>query len=102
MNWAALEDRTNRRALSVFGSSQATPVKLGWVPVLGDLTEPGDEVFLDGVSAVATVPSFLMCSADVPDPVIHQPLHVGPRSFLVVDQRPDGHGFTRLMLEVAQ
>ena len=102
MSWATLEERTNRAALRVFGSTQTAPAKLGWKPVTGDLVEPGDEVFLDGVSAAATQPVFVMATPDVPDPVVDLVLQVGQRAWRVADARPDGRGMTNLQLEVAR
>lgn len=102
MNWLALQDRTNRAALRVFGSTQQTPVKLGWQPVDGDFVEPTDQVFLEGVSATAGKPVFVMCSDDVPAVVIGETLQRGADSWQVVDQLPDGRGLTTLVLEMAQ
>lgn len=102
MSWAALEERTNRAALRVFGSTQDAPAKLGWRTVAGDLVESGDVVFLDGVSAQATQPMFIMATPDVPDAPVGELLHIGVRSWLVEESRPDGRGMTVLYLKVAR
>jgi hypothetical protein len=102
MSWAALEERTNRAALRVFGSTQSAPAKLGWRNVAGDLVETGDLVFLDGVSAQAVQPLFVMASPDVPQSPVGDVLHIGVRSWLVEEARPDGRGMTVLHLKVAR
>lgn len=102
MSWSALEERTNRAALRVFGSTQSKPVKLDWKPVDGDMVEAGDEVFLGGVSAEATQTMFMMATPDVPDGVVGMTLQEGQRTFSVENARADGRGMTALYLEVAQ
>lgn len=102
MSWVALEERTNRAALRVFGSTQDAPAKLGWRPVTGDLTEAGDVVFLDGVSAQATRPMFIMATPDVPDAPVGELLQIGTRSWIVEEASPDGRGMTVLHLKVAR
>ena len=102
MSWADLEERTNRAALRVFGSTQSKPAKLGWKPVAGDLYEPGDVVFLDGVSAQATTPMFMLATPDVPAAPVGEVLQIGTRAWHVEEARPDGRGMTILHLKVAR
>lgn len=102
MSWATLEERTNRAALRVFGSTQDAPAELGGSTVVGDLTEPGDLVFLDGVSAQATQPMFVMATPDVPESPVGELLEIGARSWLVEEASQDGRGMTVLRLKVAR
>lgn len=102
MTWQDLEERTNRAALRVFGSTQVAPAKLGWRPLAGDLIEPGQLVNLDGVSAMATQPMFVAVTADLPADPVGELLQVGVRSWEVEEATPDGAGMTVMRLKVAR
>lgn len=102
MTWQELEERTNRAALRVFGSTQVAPALLGVLPLSGDLVEPGQLVNLDGVSAQATQPMFVAVTADLPADPVGEVLHIGLRSWNVERASPDGAGMTVLHLQVAR
>lgn len=98
-NWPQLQQRCNAAAMAVFG---ATAGLLDFAPVTGDFVEPSDEVFLDGISANANVPRFVMLSTAVPSPCVGLLLQLAgtvQRTFKVADVRADGYGFTTLLLE---
>ena len=97
MDWTALQTRTNAAALAAFGGD----VVLDGLPVRGDFHEPADQVFLDGVSAVATRPQVVVLDADVPDAPVGKRCTANGQQWLVADARPDGCGMTVLMLERA-
>lgn len=96
INWPALQARTNTAALAVFGGL----VRVNGVDMQGDFVEPGDVVYLDGVSAEATVPQVVIATDDVPANPDGKPVAVGLRNFKIVDVKPDGRGFSILLLEV--
>ena len=101
MDWTALQARTNAACLSAFGDAT---IVLDGVVVTGDFCEPSDQVYLDGVSAMATRPQVVVMDGDVPaepvgKPCIAGPLGQSPTAWLVADARPDGHGMTVLYLE---
>lgn len=103
MNWPLLQARTNAAVLAVFGSASVaagTPALLGGVAVSGDFIEPSDQVYLDGASARANVPQFVLLSSAVPALVVGLTLVTGGRSLRVADAKPDGMGLTLLMLEL--
>lgn len=102
MTWSALQERTNRAVLRAFGSTQATPAKLGWKPVSGDLVEAGHLVSMDGVSAQATQPMFVIATPDLPDAPVGLLLQIGARSWHVEEARPDDGGLTLLYLKAAR
>lgn len=95
INWPALQERTNTAALAAFGAV----IVLDGLPVLGDFHAPGDQVFLDGVSAMATRPQVAVASADVPDAPVGLRCQAAGRHWIVADARPDGFGLTVLYLE---
>ena len=95
MNWAALQTRTNAATLAVFGEI----VTLNGVAVQGDFCEPSDQVYLDGVSAVADVPQVVVASGDVPTNPYGKTVVARGRTFTIGDTRPDGCGLTILRLE---
>jgi hypothetical protein len=95
IDWPALQERTNTAALAAFGAI----ITLDGVPMQGDFCAPGDQVFLDGVSAMATRPQVAVASADVPDAPVGRPCFAGGQSWRVADARPDGFGLTVLYLE---
>lgn len=100
-NWLQLQQRCNVAALAVFGT---TPGELDFAPVTGDFVEPSDDVFLEGVSASANVPRYVMLSSLVPAPCVGLALVLFgavARSFKVADVKRDGYGFSTLLLEAA-
>lgn len=97
MDWPALQQRTNAAALAVFGDAT---VVLNGVTVTGDFCAPGDQVFLDGVSAAATRPQVVVLDADVPAAPVGKTCVIGATSWLVADARPDGNGMIVLYLEL--
>lgn len=97
MNWAALQTRTNSRALAVFGET----ITLNGVVVQGDYCDPSDQVYLDGVSAVANVPQVVVASDAVPANPYGKTVVARGRNFTIGDTRPDGRGMTLLLLESA-
>ena len=102
MTWQQLQERTNAACLAVFGSAlatQGTQAVLGWEEVDGDFVEPSDQVYLEGASALSNIPQFIMLSSAVPVSVVGLSLSVAGRSFTVGQSKPDGLGFTTLLLE---
>jgi len=97
MDWQALQNRTNTAALAAFGAA----IVLDGDVVQGDFHAPADEVFLDGVSAMASKPQVVLCDADVPTAPVGKPCTAGGANWIVADARPDGHGMTTLFLERA-
>ena len=95
IDWPALQQRTNTAALAAFGAS----IVLDGLPVLGDFHAPGDQVFLDGVSAMATRPQVTVLSTDVPDAPVGLRCMANAQQWRVADARPDGNGLTVLILE---
>lgn len=58
MDFQALQTRTNVAALAAFGAA----IVLDGDVVQGDFHAPADEVFLDGVSAMASKPQVVLLS----------------------------------------
>lgn len=97
IDWPALQDRTNTAALAVFGAA----ITLDGQPLQGDFHAPGDQVFMDGVSAVATRPQVAVISDDVPAAPVGLACVANAQNWVVADARPDGCGLTVLYLEQA-
>lgn len=95
MDWTALQSRTNTAALAAFGEA----ITLNGALVRGDFCEPSDQVYLDGVSAVANMPQVIVASGNVPASPVGKTVVARSRSFIVGDARPDGRGMTTLLLE---
>lgn len=95
MDWTALQTRTNAACLAAFGES----VLLNGVTVQADYCEPSDEVYLQGVSAVANATQVVVASEWVPAHPVGKTVVARGRIFTVADARPDGRGLTTLMLE---
>ena len=98
MDWSALQSRTNAACLAAYGDAT---IVLDGVVVTGDFCEPSDQVYLDGVSAMATRPQVVVMDADVPAAPVGKACTIGAATWLVADARPDGHGMTVLYLERA-
>lgn len=97
MDFQALQTRTNTAALAAFGAA----IVLDGDVVQGDFHAPADQVFLDGVSAIAARPQVVLADADVPAAPVGKPCTAGGASWIVADARPDGFGLTTLFLERA-
>lgn len=95
IDWPALQARTNTAALAAFGAV----ISLDGVPMQGDFCAPGDQVFLDGVSAMATRPQVVVLSTDVPAAPVGLDCLAGGRHWRVADATPDSGGLTVLYLE---
>lgn len=95
MDWTALQARTNAAAVAVFGEA----ITLNGVLVRGDFCEPSDQVYLEGVSAIASTPQLIVVSGDVPASPVGKAVVARGRNFTVGDARPDGRGMTSLLLE---
>ena len=95
IDWPALQQRTNTAALAAFGAT----VVLDGLTVQGDFHAPGDQVFLDGVSAEATRPQVAVLSSDVPAAPVGLSCMANAQSWVVADAGPDGCGLTVLYLE---
>lgn len=103
MDWIALQNRTNTACLAAFGNPA---IVLDGEVVAGDFHEPADQVFLDGVSAMASRPQVVVLDADVPAAPVGKTCLAGAAgqpqtTWLVADAQPDGHGMTVLYLERA-
>jgi len=96
MDWTALQTRTNNAALAAFGEDITLA---GVAGVRGDFCEPVDQFELGGVSAVAGVPQVIVASAVVPASPVGKTVVARSRNFTVAEVRPDGRGFTTLLLE---
>jgi len=96
MDWNALQTRTNAACLAAYGDAT---IVLDGVVVTGDFCEPSDQVYLDGVSAMATRPQVVVMDGDAPAEPVGKACTIGAVAWLVADARPDGHGMTVLYLE---
>lgn len=95
MSWSALQARTNRAVLRVFGGS----ITVNAVAVQGDFCEPGDVVYMDGVAAVASQPIAVILTSDVPANPFGKTVVADSRNWTIGEAKPDGRGMTNLMLE---
>lgn len=94
--WATLQERVNSKAIQAFGRS----VVLDGVTITADFLTPTDELFLEGVSAMAQAPQLQLKTSDVPVNPVGKTVIVDAKTYRIAEIANDGHGLTRCLLEV--
>lgn len=102
MTWAQAQQAANAAVLAAFADPQDAAdqrVRLGWDWVDDAVFEDAFALGSAGPYGMAgSTPSVLLPTSKVPANVVDMPCDVGTTRYRVIEHKPDGLGFSRLLL----